>query len=82
MVKVEPSKKREGHVMTKADVLTTINTRQDVASQFDAAMQGFAELVAAGRFTDADEVVGHTFARWSEVRAGWSEWAEQYIEAL
>jgi hypothetical protein len=49
-----------------------------MGDQFDVACGGFAELVAAGRFRDAERVAAVTMRNWQRVRASDPDWAERY----
>ena len=72
---------RQGEGVTRTDVLAAAKACRYLGDRFDTAVAGFADLVAAGRYDDADRVAALTFRNWNRVAPDRPEWAEAWLAA-
>jgi energy-converting hydrogenase A subunit M len=59
-------------------VLQNAYAMRTASDSFDVALSGFADLVAAGRFEDADALARETFRQWRVYEREHPEFVQSY----
>jgi len=68
-------------VETLDTVLQRAYSMKHAGDSFDVAIQGFSDLVAAGRFEDADALARETFRQWLDYTARHPAFVQGYALA-